>query len=164
MVNTYIAELKPFTHALGAVACEASLEDADVLVVSETDARSLRGMMLGAGHTVKALRSSSAAGAYLKDHNPKCIIVDADLSGMNGTSVVDRLKRTARFEGVPMIVLVEPVSPLRTQAEFCKADKVLLKPFGAVALTHLVSSFMREAEAVSAQPVFAHARVLTVGL
>ena len=114
----------------------------EVVVVSETEA-SVLGCIIGSlGLKVEKLGSSAELGPYLQDHTPRLLVLDAALSGVNGTSVADRVKKIARLKDTPVIVLCEAEGRLRAQAEFCKADRVILKPFAASALKDAVAELL----------------------
>lgn len=74
MVNVTMKH-KRYTPALAGF--EAVREETEILIVSETAAHSLEGMMLAAGYTVTALTFSAAAGHYLRKHSPG-LIIDVD--------------------------------------------------------------------------------------
>ena len=78
---------------------------------------------------------ADAAAAMLKfvEIQPDIVLVDVGLTGTNGYRICEMIKHDEATKHIPVILLVGSFEPFdQDQAERCKADSVLTKPFHSI--------------------------------
>ena len=110
------------------------LEHPLALVIEDNEAAALlmRAQLETHGFIVRHVVSAEAALAIVGECTPAVITLDIELPGMDGWEFVARLKKTAAWEGVP-IVVVSVLDEARTGFSL-GAALVLQKPIGGDAL------------------------------
>jgi len=106
-------------------------EPTKVLVADDIEGqRRVLEMLLSVdGYEVVTVDDGKAALEYLKENTPDIAILDVKMPHLSGIEVCDRMKRTPRLRGVPVIVL----TALRDdhtlgQARLALADRIIYKP------------------------------------
>lgn len=106
--------------------------------------RSLRRLVVSAGHEVRVFASAEAVLAEQDWPHPCCLIVDVSMPGMTGLDLLDALRTMRRTEPV---ILSSGYSDAATLARARQADVLafLAKPFRATELLPLLDRVLRSA-------------------
>ena len=104
--------------------------DSIVLVATVNDNRLIELSLESAGYHLQMVTSGEEALAYLREHTPAIMIIDAHLMDLRGTILCDRVKRVTRLKHIPIILLVN-AHDLRMieDARISRADELITKPF-----------------------------------
>ena len=112
-----------------------------ILVVDdEQDVRSLVAMSLemGAGWTVVEEADGGRAVERAEEVRPDMIILDVNLGGRDGPSVLADLRQHARTATIPVIFLTGNVRPEETRVLRALGAGVLAKPFDPMNLAAMI--------------------------
>ena len=111
---------------------EAYIRDVEILVLN------------AAGYAAMALETATEALHRLGEIRPDLIVLDLSLPGMDGREFLKRLRATAAWQHLPVIVASGfPVDDIVALAE--PDTQVLPKPFSDTALVSRVRSLIGEA-------------------
>ena len=113
--------------------------------------RSLRRLLISAGHNVQVFASAEEVLAVTDWPEPCCLIVDVSMPGMTGLDLVDALRAASR--GVP-VILSSGHSDAATLARARQGDvfAFLSKPFRAHELLPLLARMCEPAGVPAASP------------
>ncbi|MCG7653107.1 response regulator [Alteromonas sp. Cnat2-8] len=96
---------------------------------SATMLMSMEMLLKRAGYTVTKSESAEAAMTALESINPKLIITDLNMPGMNGIELIKTLKQQSKFRFTPMLMLTtESQQSRREEAKAAGATGWLVKP------------------------------------
>ena len=110
---------------------EQKLEKIDILVVDD-DAISLKmaEKMLGEEYSLVTATSGEKALEMLKIYEPRLILLDFMMPGMDGTQTMDRIRENPAWEKIPIVILTAVNTPEAEQEFFRKgAADFITKPF-----------------------------------
>lgn len=110
---------------------------AHILVVDDDDIVAERAaqVLIDAGHACGWVRDAESAMKVITRRRPDLILLDEGLPGENGTSFLRRLRNSARFYDLPVIMLTGVVGFKEEQiAYYNGAQDYIRKPFGERAL------------------------------
>ncbi|MFC0616687.1 response regulator [Deinococcus budaensis] len=117
-----------------------------ILVADDEPAiRTLLEVLLSAdGHEIVTVPDGRAALAYLRGHTPDALLLDVDLTQMNGFEVCSRVKRVGRLRGAAVLLLSRlDDDRTRTQARLAGADGLLAKPLSGPYLRGRVNELVQ---------------------
>ena len=85
------------------------------------------------GIEVSTVADADAAMLKFVEIQPDIVLVDVGLTGTNGYRICEMIKHDEATKHIPVILLVGSFEPFdQDQAERCKADSVLTKPFHSI--------------------------------
>ncbi len=114
---------------------EVPLVSARILVVEDQPdvAQLIEVVLKGEGHTV-AIAADGAQGLMLsRDWDPDLILMDIMLPGVDGGTLIARLRQEEETADLPIIAM-SASRTLRDRSDELKADALLSKPFDVDAL------------------------------
>ena len=99
--------------------------------------------LMNAGHAVGWLRDGSAVLATLLRRPPDLVILDCNMPGQGGVTVLREMRRHAELCHVPVLMLTGRTGGADEQiARFAGATDYLTKPVDLVELVHTAESLM----------------------
>ncbi len=109
----------------------------------------IRKQLKDADYELEYAKSGTEGLAKLSAFNPDLLIVDLKLPGMDGFEVLERLRRDAKFNFVPVIVITaqDELSEKRKAFEL-GADDYLVKPFQPEELVWRLGTLARRGKAM----------------
>ena len=125
---------------------QASLR-APILVVEDdqTTGDVVRAYLESAGHRVVICRTGSEALAYVRQTEPRCLILDVMLPGKDGFEICEEIRRGGSI--VPILFLsARADEPDRVDGLRAGADDYLVKPFSPRELLARVDALLRRSE------------------
>jgi two-component system phosphate regulon response regulator PhoB len=125
---------------------------AHILVIESTPAiQELIALNLGmAGHRISRAADAESALLMLEDQLPDLLLLDWNLPGQSGLSLVRRLRAQARTRGLPlMMVTARCGEPDKVMALESGADDYMTKPFSPREMVARVHSLLRRAQAAA---------------
>jgi CheY-like chemotaxis protein len=151
--DNFRAEVAPHVAGLRSVAHPSPAQRAGVLLV-EDDAfaaeLTVKALELS-GCEVAVVSSAPAALAALRRSQPKVILMDVNLPGMDGLALTEWLKASPSFGAIPVVMLTadsrrETIARSKTAG----AAGFLVKPFTREALFAKIATFIRAPEPTDA--------------
>ena len=125
---------------------QASL-GAPILVVEDdqTTGEVVRAYLESAGHRVVICRTGNEALDYVRQTEPRCLILDVMLPGKDGFEICDEIRRGGSI--VPILFLsARADEPDRVDGLRAGADDYLVKPFSPRELLARVDALLRRSE------------------
>ncbi|WP_432382766.1 winged helix-turn-helix domain-containing protein [Duganella sp. P38] len=125
---------------------------AHILVIESTPAiQELIALNLGmAGHRISRAADAESALLMLEDQLPDLLLLDWNLPGQSGLSLVRWLRAQARTRGLPlMMVTARCGEPDKVMALESGADDYMTKPFSPREMVARVHSLLRRAQAAA---------------
>ena len=115
-------------------------------VDDEQTLRDLYAMALGmSGMECETFADGQALFAALANHNPDLILLDIMLPGMSGLEILERLKSSPAYQGIPVIIVSAKGSEMdKVTGLNSGADDYLEKPFGVMELTARIKANIRK--------------------
>ena len=115
-------------------------------VDDEQALRDLYAMALGmSGMECETFADGQALFAALASQNPDLILLDIMLPGMSGLEILERLKSSPAYQGIPVIIVSAKGSEMdKVTGLNSGADDYLEKPFGVMELTARIKANMRK--------------------
>jgi DNA-binding response OmpR family regulator len=106
--------------------------------------RAILHLLLAAdGHAVTVVEGGRAALAFLKDHTPDLVVLDAAMPDVSGLEICARLKLIRRLKAVPVLLLTEPRDEgSRAEAAAAGASAVISKPLSGKNVRALVRALL----------------------
>ncbi len=105
-----------------------------LVVEDQTDVAQLIEVVLqGEGHTVAIARDGAQGLMLARDWKPDLILMDIMLPGVDGGTLIARLRQEAETVNLPIIAM-SASRTLRDRSEELEADALLAKPFDVDAL------------------------------
>ena len=132
---------------------ETDLANARVLVAEddEISATILLHRLEKEGLDVVHFDNGRAAYESALDETPDLVILDVKMPGMDGFEVLERLRRTPAYAGVPIILLTSMGSEADVVRGFqLGADDYVLKPFSPIELSARVWRLLRRGRSATA--------------
>ena len=120
---------------------------APILVVEDdqTTCDVIRAYLESAGHRVVICRSGSEALDFVRQTEPRCLILDVMLPGKDGFEICDEIRRGGSI--VPILFLsARADEPDRVDGLRAGADDYLVKPFSPRELLARVDALLRRSE------------------
>lgn len=120
---------------------------APILVVEDdqTTGEVVRAYLESAGHRVVICRTGNEAPDYVRQTEPRCLILDVMLPGKDGFQICDEIRRGGSI--VPILFLSARVDePDRVDGLRAGADDYLVKPFSPRELLARVDALLRRSE------------------
>jgi two-component system phosphate regulon response regulator PhoB len=124
---------------------------AHILIIESTPAiQELIALNLGmAGYQVSRAADAESAMLMLEDHLPDLLLLDWNLPGQSGLSLVRRLRAQSRTRSLPiMMVTARCGEPDKIMALECGADDYMTKPFSPREMVARVQCLLRRWSAV----------------
>ncbi|HWV35536.1 MAG TPA: response regulator [Thermomicrobiales bacterium] len=90
-------------------------------------------VLVGEGHTVAVARDGAQGLMMARDWKPDLILMDIMLPGVDGGTLISRLRREAETRDLPIIAM-SASRTLRDRTAELEADALLSKPFDVDAL------------------------------
>ena len=90
-------------------------------------------VLVGEGHTVAIARDGAQGLMMARDWKPDLILMDIMLPGVDGGTLISRLRREAETRDLPIIAM-SASRTLRDRTAELEADALLSKPFDVDAL------------------------------
>ncbi len=103
-----------------------------ILVVddSRSVAQFVRDVLVSRGYTVVTASDGMEALTCLFKYDVSLIIVEADMPGLNGVELVKAIRKTRKYQHVPVILLSSSGKPeSHTKQAAADVDTCLMKPF-----------------------------------
>ena len=115
-------------------------------VDDEQALRDLYAMALGmSGMECETFADGQALFAALASQNPDLILLDIMLPGMSGLEILERLKSSPAYQGIPVIIVSAKGSEMdKVTGLNSGADDYLEKPFGVMELTARIKANIRK--------------------
>ena len=115
-------------------------------VDDEQALRDLYAMALGmSGMECETFADGQALFAALASQAPDLILLDIMLPGMSGLEILERLKSSPAYQGIPVIIVSAKGSEMdKVTGLNSGADDYLEKPFGIMELTARISANIRK--------------------
>lgn len=115
-------------------------------VDDEQALRDLYAMALGMfGMECETFADGQALFAALANQNPDLILLDIMLPGMSGLEILERLKSSPAYQGIPVIIVSAKGSEMdKVTGLNSGADDYLEKPFGVMELTARIKANIRK--------------------
>lgn len=115
-------------------------------VDDEQALRDLYAMALGmSGMECETFADGQALFAALANQNPDLILLDIMLPGMSGLEILERLKSSPAYQGIPVIIVSAKGSEMdKVTGLNSGADDYLEKPFGVMELTARIKANIRK--------------------
>ncbi len=120
---------------------------AHILVVDDDDIVAERAaqVLIDAGHACGWVRDAESALKVITRRCPDLILLDENLPGENGTAFLRRLRNSARFYDLPVIMLTGVLGFKEEQIAFYNgAQDYVRKPFGERALVFRVRKLLEQ--------------------
>jgi len=121
-----------------------------LLVEDDSDIRSLATLALErvGGFEVDACASGREALERVSERRPDLILLDVMMPGLDGPTVLERLRAADAVSDVPVVMLTAKVSPQQTARLLeLGASEVIFKPFDPMTLSETVrAAWQRAAE------------------
>jgi DNA-binding response OmpR family regulator len=130
---------------------------APILVVEDdqTTCDVVRAYLESSGHRVVICRSGSEALDFVRQTEPRCLILDVMLPGKDGFEICEEIRRGGSI--VPILFLsARADEPDRVDGLRAGADDYLVKPFSPRELLARVDALLRRAEIGPRQPTVMH--------
>lgn len=116
-----------------------------LLVDDDDDLRTIGEMALAnvGGFEVRCASTGDEALALLREHTPDVILLDVMMPGLDGPTVLLRLRADARTASIPVIFMTAKVRAHERQAlEDLGATGVIAKPFDPLTLADQVRALL----------------------
>ncbi|HYI24969.1 MAG TPA: response regulator, partial [Thermomicrobiales bacterium] len=106
-----------------------------ILVVEDQQdvAELIQVVLRGEGHTVAIARDGAQGLMLSRDWDPDLILMDIMLPGVDGGTLISRLRKEPETSNLPIIAM-SASRTLRDRSEELEADALLSKPFDVDAL------------------------------
>lgn len=119
---------------------------AQILVVEDDLGmqRLLEMVLSASGHQVSLAQDAHTALEFLNVHTPDLILTDVMMPGIDGISLVSRVKSSKRLKKVPIIVLTGGSPDLQQHAEMVGANIFMQKPVGGKRLREAVEALLNK--------------------
>lgn len=131
------------------------MRPAHILVIENQPATlELIALNLGmAGHTVSRAHAAETALLMLEDSLPDLLLLDWDLPGQSGLSLIRRLRASARTRALPIMMVTARCSePDKIMALESGADDYMTKPFSPREMVARVHALLRRWSLLQPQP------------
>ncbi len=116
-------------------------------IFSIDDSKSIRqfvtSILTAMGHDVITASDGNEAMAIARDHKFDLVLSDINMPGMNGISLISKLRRLEGYEYIPIIMLTtEDKDYKKKKAQTMGATGWLKKPFTEERLTNAVNKLL----------------------
>lgn len=112
-----------------------------------TDMRLFTVVLCGSGHSVRGGTTAEQAIDEIRTHRPELILTDLRLPGMDGLSLVRRLKRDQETQAIPIVaVTAAPEYFSRAAALAAGCDAYIVKPVDTRALPSQVEAVLQSTQ------------------
>ena len=118
----------------------------NILVIEDNPSHlKLAHLVLGAaGHTVNDAQAAEQALAMIMLNKPRVILLDLELPGMGGLTLVRKLKADPTTRAIHVVAVTSyPERYKKAEAMAAGCDAYLVKPINTRTLPHLVEQVMR---------------------
>ncbi len=103
----------------------------DIVVATEKENDLLELLLSTEHHSLVLLTKGQDVFAYLRENTPALLLLDAHLGDVGGITIGSRIKKIARLQTVPFVLLVAAKDTASLKAaELCRPDALLTKPLG----------------------------------
>ncbi len=93
------------------------------------------------GYHTKSISTGNHLMKALEQENPRMILLDVLLSGMDGREICRNLKDSEKTRDIPVIIM-SANTKVDTQAQQARADGYLQKPFEIIELIETVKKYL----------------------
>ncbi|CAN5742662.1 response regulator [soil metagenome] len=103
----------------------------DIVIATEKENDLLEMLLSTDHHDLVLLLTGQDVLAYLREKTPALLLIDAHLADISGITICSRVKKVARLQALPFVLLVaaKDTASLK-EAELCRADALITKPLG----------------------------------
>lgn len=103
----------------------------DIVIATEKENDLLEMLLSTDHHDLVLLSTGQDVLAYLREKTPALLLVDAHLADVSGITICSRVKKVARLQTLPLVLLVAAKDRASLkEAELCRADALITKPLG----------------------------------
>ena len=103
----------------------------DIIIATEKENDLLEMVLSTDNHDLVLLSKGQDVLAYLRKKTPALLLVDAHLPDVGGITICGRVKKVARLQAIPFVLLVSAKDTVSLkEAELCRADALITKPLG----------------------------------
>ena len=117
-----------------------------ILIVDDDDivAEHAAEVLMDAGHAAGWVGDAEAAFELLAKRRPDLVLLDQNMPGENGTSLLRRLRNSPQFYDLPIVMLTGVTGFEEEQIAYhCGAQDYIRKPFGAATLVFRVNQILK---------------------
>lgn len=114
-----------------------------IVVATEKENDLLEMLLSTDHHDLVLLSKGQDVLAYLREKTPALLLVDAHLSDVGGITICSRVKKVARLQAIPFVLLVaaRDTASLK-EAELSRADMLITKPLGGKDIRAMVARLL----------------------
>lgn len=101
------------------------------ILIVQTDSQDFRALdaaLVADSHRVVAKRTALQAMEFLAVYSPDLVIIDNELQGMDGVTLLALIRGVPRLRDVPAVVVTERSTPVAQQLEPLRPQSILYKP------------------------------------
>lgn len=115
----------------------------DIVIATEKENDLLEMVLSTENHDLVLLSKGQDVLAYLREKTPAMMLIDAHLPDVGGVTICNRVKKVARLQAVPFILLVSArdTASLK-EAELCQASALITKPLAGKDLRATVARLL----------------------
>lgn len=115
----------------------------DIVIATEKENDLLDMVLSTENHDLVLLSKGQDVLAYLREKTPALMLIDAHLPDIGGLTICNRVKKVARLQTVPFILLVaaRDAASLK-EAELCRSDALITKPLGGKDIRAIVARLL----------------------
>jgi len=102
-------------------------------------------LLMKEGHEIKTAGDAEEALKILKDYNPRLILMDIQLPGMDGLTLTRQLKADSATAGIRIVALT--AYAMKGDDEKAKAagcDGYITKPFDTLAFPGMIADYLKK--------------------
>src|SRR5689334_11089214 len=105
----------------------------------------VRALLTGAGHVVRSAKSAEEALAVLKTFDPRLILIDIQLPGVNGLELASQLRSNLTMQKTSLVALTAyAMTGDEQKARNAGCDGYITKPIDVRTLPSVVNKFLKE--------------------
>lgn len=120
-----------------------------ILIVDDDDivAEHAAEVLMDAGHAAGWVSNAEEAFELLSKRRPDLVLLDQNMPGENGTSLLRRLRNSPQFYDLPIVMLTGVTGFEEEQIAYhCGAQDYIRKPFGSATLIFRVNQILKARE------------------
>jgi DNA-binding response OmpR family regulator len=117
----------------------------DILVIDDNDLQLhyLQELLKSHGYTVQTVQEGSKAIELIQKYNPRLIILDVMMPGVDGLTILKRIRDNKKIESIPVIIYSgKGFTVDQKKATFLGANSFLVKPVKGSVLIEEVKKYL----------------------